>query len=344
MGRVERLASASVVIGAVTIGGIWLLFAVFGDVDVVGGLRRLDPVTIAAAMGLHVLFWLFWAGRIWTLTRALEIPLSFARSQAIVLSSLFAASVTPSYAGGEPVRFYLIGKRGGHGKAGAVVFTERLLDTAFFGVITIVSLFYLYGSIDSPVLKSVFFAAGVLVLLAMTVFLVSLHSIEILERVLRAVLRPVALVRPEAAERLEERLEGWVVEFHSAMVTIVQEERGAVLVAAVLTVGQWMAELLIPYVLFLGLGSPISVVEAAAGNAMLTVLLMVPLTPGGSGLAEVGAVAIYRLFDDSAAVALFPLPWRILTYYANLVVGLFVSAVLLKDMDLLNRKVAELTE
>lgn len=344
MERVERLASVSVVIGAATVGGLWLLFAVFGDVDVVGGLRRLDPVTIAAAMGLHALFWLFWAGRIWTLTRELGIPISFARSQAIVLSSLFAASVTPSYAGGEPVRFYLIGKEGGHGKAGAIVFTERFLDTAFFGIVAIVSLFYLYGLIESPVLKSVFFAAGVLLVLAMVVFVVSLRSIEVLERVLKTVLRPVALVKPDLAEGLEERLEGWVEDFHDALVTIVREKKTAVLAAAVLTVGQWTAELLIPYVIFLGLGSPITPLEAAAGNAMLTVLLMVPLTPGGSGLAEVGAVAIYRLFDDSAAVALFPLPWRIVTYYANLVVGLFVSAVLLKDMDLLNRKVAELTE
>lgn len=343
MGRVERLALTAVVIGVVSVVAILAVLRIVTGVDLAAAVERVDPVLIGVALLLHGVFWFLWGVRVWVMSRDLGVDMGLKRSLLVVISSLFAASITPSYAGGEPVRFLLIAERGDGGRAGAIVFTERFLDTVFFAGVAVVSIFFLFSYLDYPILRWAFLGAGVLLVAALAVFLVSLRSVEMLERILKAVLMPLALVRRGLAERLELRVERGVEEFHRALLRMVRENPRTLVVAAALTVGLWTAELLIPYVLFQGLGAEkIGVFEAVAGNAMLTVLLMVPATPGGSGLAEVGAVAIYSIFDDSAAVALFPLPWRLVTYYANLAAGLLVSAYLLKDLDLVRQKIEEL--
>ncbi len=53
-------------------------------------------------------------------------------------------------------------------------------------------------------------------------------------------------------------------------------------------------------------------------------------------------MGVYRAFDNSAAVALFPLPWRVVTYYSNMAVGLLVSALVLKDLDVVRDRIDSL--
>lgn len=335
MGRVEQLAATSVTIGLLTVAGLWVFLALFINIDAGEVLHRIDPVFMLLAILLHAAFWALWALRTWVLSRGIGIAISPERALAVVLSSLFAASITPSYAGGEPVRFYLLSDQeaGSGGRAGSVVFTERFLDITFFGAISMVSGLYLYAALGIPILKWVFLSAGLLIAGALVVFTISIRSKSALDTVLKAALAPVGAVRPGLALRIKQRVDMGTDDFHASLSTFVGRGRLVLLAAAALTCAQWAAEFLVPYVLFVGLGAEIGLLEVVAGNAVLTVLLMVPVTPGGSGLAEVGAVGVYGLFEKSPAVAFFPLPWRLVTYYTNLGVGLAVSALLLKDMD-----------
>ena len=86
------------------------------------------------AVLLNVCYWILWSFRMRILANTMEkrLKLSIWGSTKIVLANMFLASITPSMAGGEPVRIYLLNKEGMRfGAATAAVLGERLLD-AFF--------------------------------------------------------------------------------------------------------------------------------------------------------------------------------------------------------------------
>ena len=82
---------------------------------------------------LHALFWLFWAVRLKLLFSFLNHKISVAYALDATLASMFLAAITPSSAGGEPVRVKMLVDKGASvGSASAVILVERLLDAIFY--------------------------------------------------------------------------------------------------------------------------------------------------------------------------------------------------------------------
>jgi uncharacterized protein (TIRG00374 family) len=67
-----------------------------------------------AAMGINVIYWTLWGARLKILSNAIDknVNISLWESTKIVIANLFLANITPSMAGGEPVRIYLLNKDG----------------------------------------------------------------------------------------------------------------------------------------------------------------------------------------------------------------------------------------
>ena len=63
---------------------------------------------------LNFLYWILWAARLKVLANAInpDVKISLWKSTKIVIANLFLAGITPSMAGGEPVRIYLLNKEG----------------------------------------------------------------------------------------------------------------------------------------------------------------------------------------------------------------------------------------
>ncbi len=58
--------------------------------------------------------------------------------------------------------------------------------------------------------------------------------------------------------------------------------------------------------------------------------MMLPLTPGSSGIAEVGATSMYALFIPAAIVGVFVVIWRIVLYYFNIALGIISSLIIVR--------------
>jgi len=63
---------------------------------------------------------------------------------------------------------------------------------------------------------------------------------------------------------------------------------------------------------------------------VIAVIMMIPLTPGSSGVAELSATSLYGLFVPSAIVGVFVVLWRLILYYSNIVIGLIATVVIVK--------------
>ena len=86
------------------------------------------------ALILQILSWFIWGARLKVLSSRIEknFKISLWESTKIIIANLFLAGITPSMAGGEPVRIYLLKKDGlSVGTSTASVLGERLLDAIF---------------------------------------------------------------------------------------------------------------------------------------------------------------------------------------------------------------------
>jgi uncharacterized protein (TIRG00374 family) len=73
-----------------------------------------------------------------------------------------------------------------------------------------------------------------------------------------------------------------------------------------------------------------------AVQVLLMVIIVVPSTPGSSGVAEAGAATLFSIFVPTYLVGIVVISWRAFTYYMNLLLGGFVSFKILKDTILVN--------
>jgi len=92
-------------------------------------LTQIKPIYLVTAVVFHIISFFIWGARMKIMSKALGYNISFISSLEIVASNLFVAAITPSMAGGEPVRIYGLRHRGmPYGNATAVVLGERILD------------------------------------------------------------------------------------------------------------------------------------------------------------------------------------------------------------------------
>ena len=62
---------------------------------------------------------------------------------------------------------------------------------------------------------------------------------------------------------------------------------------------------------------------------LLQIIVMIPTTPGSSGVAELGASALFSSFVNVSILGVFIVLWRFITYYLNIIIsGVFQYKVL----------------
>jgi len=85
------------------------------------------------ALFFHFLFWFFWGLRLKTLASLLNTNISLKFAIEVSIASMFLAAITPSSAGGEPLRIKMLKDHGTSlGSATAIVLAERIFDAIFF--------------------------------------------------------------------------------------------------------------------------------------------------------------------------------------------------------------------
>ncbi len=103
--------------------------------NTVNSLIHINPIFLFAAIAFQFLSWVTWAVRMKTMSEAIGGKISLKNSVAVILSSLFAASITPAHAGSEVVRVQLLRRfKLSIGNASAVVLGEDMLDALFLGI------------------------------------------------------------------------------------------------------------------------------------------------------------------------------------------------------------------
>ena len=297
-------------------------------------LRRLNPLFLVLAIAFHFLAYGFWAMRIKVMARSLGHRVKFTYCLNLVMANLLAGAITPSQAGGEPVRIHQLYRANVPlGDATAVVVVERVLDAFVLGVAAIAAFFILGRMVEDvpPGLSLVILLTWIGVVIFIGLFVLSVRTPEFLKRLLKKVSRPfVRRWDMKRVERLIASIDREVDNFHGSMERFVAHGRGGLLGGTLFTALFWFSEFIIVSFILMGLGAEPYYLLSLVAQIIIAVIMMIPLTPGSSGIAELSATSVYGLFIPSSIVGILVVVWRVIFYYMNIVVGIIASVPILR--------------
>jgi uncharacterized protein (TIRG00374 family) len=297
-------------------------------------LRQVNPAFLLLAFLTHVLTMCFWALRVQKMSGSLGYRIGFLYSLNLVFANLLAAAVTPAQAGGEPVRVHELYKADVPlGDATAVVIMERVLDgialagLAAFSMLVLTEQWKSLGDIsEAMVYVTWVFVAGCLFL-----FYLAVKRPDVVKRVVNRCAR--LLTRKWESSMVEElivRADKEIDNFNGAVKRFVRTAKAGLFWGMLFTLLYWVSECVTASLILVGLGQPPLLFESFVINLILAILMMMPLTPGSSGIAEVGATSMYALFIPASIVGIFVVIWRIVLYYFNIVLGILSSIIIVR--------------
>ena len=297
-------------------------------------LKEINPFYLLLAFLIHVLSMCFWALRIQKMTGSLGYRIGFFYSLNLVFANLLLAAITPSQAGGEPVRIHELYRADVPlGDATAIVIMERVLDgivlafLAAFAMIVLADLWKSLGVISQVmVLITWIFVIGCLLL-----FYLAIKRPDNVKNVVNYI--SGFFTRGWEITKVEElimRADKEIDNFNEAVIKFVKSAKGGLLWGLLFTLLYWISEILIASLILLGLGQQPLILESFVIQLVLAILMMLPLTPGSSGIAEVGATSLYALFIPASIVGIFVVIWRMVLFYFNIALGILSSILIVR--------------
>jgi uncharacterized protein (TIRG00374 family) len=293
------------------------------------------------AVLLNVLTYFIWGARLKVLSNAIDknVHIGWWESTKIVIANMFLAGITPSMAGGEPVRIYLLKKDGmSLGGATASVLGERLIDAIFILACIPFALFIFKDRIDDKFLNAGLLIGVIVFIIFVALFLYAIKYPDKVKSFLNYLdLKISRLFKKKERTRITDFINREVDNFHNSMVFFAREGKKAFCIGGVLTVAFWFTGFLIPSALLVGLGLPPYIIESFAAQMLLLVLVMMPTTPGSSGVTEGGMAGLYSVIigigsPELYLLGVFVILFRFITYHMNVIAGAIFQYKIFKSI------------
>lgn len=297
-------------------------------------LQQVNPWFLLLAFLTHLLTMCFWAMRVKTMSGSLGYRVGFWYSLNLVFANLLASAITPAQAGGEPVRIHELYKaKIPLGDATAVVIMERVLDgialagLAAFAMIFLTEQWKSLGAISEIMV----FITWIFVVGCLFLFYLAIRRPDVVKRVVaRCTLWLTKKWENSRVESLLTRADKEIDNFQGATLKFVHTAKSGLVLGMIFTLLYWVSEILTASLILMGLGQSPLFLESFVIQLILAILMMIPLTPGSSGIAEVGATTMYALFIPASVVGIFVVLWRIVMYYFNIALGIFSSIIIVR--------------
>jgi conserved hypothetical protein len=321
--RAKRLFTIAIAISVITTAAILVLTV---NQETIDSFSKMKPEYLFLAIAIQAFTWFIWGLRIKLMGKATGGEISLSDGISTVLPSLFAACITPSNAGGEPVRVYLLNKKGfSVGDATAVVVGERILDLIFFMIAAPISLFLFGGMIENDIMTTVLVGIGFLFIIGFLIILYGMVKPEKVKKVFRRFVK---------SERTISKINNEIDHFHDGLWGFVRDGKSGLILSFGCTVVLRLSELTVPLLILLGLGVNVKPIWALciAAQVIVLIIMAMPLTPGSTGVAEVSMLSLYSIFIGSSILGVFVVIFRCMTYYTTLLAGGFAGLKVLKDM------------
>ncbi len=304
------------------------------DAETITYLRQLKVTYLILAICIHLVALIFWALRIKFMSRSLGYRVGFLYSLNLVFANMLVAAITPSQAGGEPVRVHELYRAGVKiGDATAIVITERILDGIVLGVGGAFFMFVLgseWQRIGSA-FSYLMYISWIVITAFVILFIYSVKKPDLLKRIIHAVSgRFTRKWESRKIEKFAQSIDREVDNFHQTLTDFMSHGKGGLVSGVLFTALFWFCEFIIVSFLLIGLGQPPIFVESLIVQLVIALIMMIPLTPGGSGIAEIMFTSLYGLFVNSSILGILVVLWRSILFYFNILLGLISGLIIVR--------------
>ncbi len=253
--------------------------------------------------------------RLYILSRAVNLRYSFLYGYLMSLVNTFGATVTPAHVGGELAAIYMLLRKGAavH-KVMSIVTMKTISGLSFF--IFALPLLYLHFKKNPQQILTV-----------MEIFLVVLLLFGGLYTVGNFFLKK-NLSRPTIS-KIRETLKRYIY-----YLKIFGYKRKSYFIASVLSsLCLYISFLMIAPALAKAFGKEEGFLDIFLSQISLIYAIFVSPTPGGSGVGELGGLAIFSSFLEPFELGMFVILWRLVSQYLSaLIGGILFALCLIKDL------------
>ncbi len=306
---------------------------VYGSVEegIIKSLSYIKARYVFLAIILHILGWFFWSIRTKILSSVVGLNLGLKKIFGITLSSLFIGSLAPAYFGDfSRIYFFRKTKDGSTGTSSSIVFIERFLDLNFLLIIGVLSLIFIGQElIYIPKIGLIFVIIGAIISLVFLTVILTLLKPSIVKKIIKKIFWPIKKIRPNIVYSISDQVDF----FQLGLKNFLKKGKKELLAALVFTILFWSLALTIPYVIIRGVGAEIAFLRAWSSYTLVLGMMLIPLTPGASGIAEISFTLVYTTVAEIPLIGIVVLLWRLSTYYMNLTAGGIISGFYLKNLD-----------
>lgn len=318
--------------------GIMLLVILFTfDEETVVALKNFDYRFLLLAFGLHLLAIVFWGMRIVVLCKSLGYRVPLRHCLNMAAAGQLLAAITPSNIGGEPVRVHELYKaKVPLADSTAVVLVERLLEAVLLvlgviGGMGAFSIVYRNGEIPSEMITAAWIGTAFFVAVLLVLILI-MRKPELVKKWGVGILGFIGRkMKSERVAKLETDLSAGIDQFYGTLRHFAGKDgRIGLFLALLLSLAFWTCEYAIASVIMMGLGYEPHILLSIIFQMIIAVILMVPLTPGSTGVAELCYAGFYSLILPTAVIGLFVVLLRAILYYSNLLIGFIATFIIVK--------------
>jgi len=219
---------------------------------------------------------------------------------------------------------YLLNKYGlSIGSATASVLGERVLDAIFILICVPFSFLIFNHYINFGPIKIGLMIGIIVFIIGIILFFITFKYPDKTKKFLIYISKKINKVfKKKSKDALIKKINMEVNNFHKSIIFFISEGKKVLFMASSLTILYWATIFMIPSMILLGLGLNSFIIPSYAAQVFLIVIIMMPTTPGSSGVSE-GFIAILYggLINSSYLIGVFVLIFRIITFHVNLFVG-----------------------
>ena len=308
----KRIALVVIFVLAISAAVIYFTF----DIRALDYLTMFSSWSVLCALGALAIGLFFDGTRLLTLTRITGEDLPLPDVVKVVLSNYFLAVLTPGATGGAIAQVMFMRRAGVSVARSTVIILVRTIMSIFFLIIMLPIFMKQDEAITSWVPMPVIMTVSV-IFIAIPVAAVALMRTNYPKRIIYYFSRYFRHERRRQAFRLyyDFRQAVYIMGKQPVMVLRAFIESGVSLTFIYLTVPAY----------FLGLQFPFDLVQVMGRMYLLNLVLYFSPTPGGSGIAEAGFVALFNHLVPSGTVGILAVLWRFTAEYLPFILGAFIT-------------------
>ena len=308
----KRITLVVIFVLAISAAVIYFTF----DIRALDYLTMFSSWSVLCALGALAIGLFFDGTRLLTLARITGEDLPLSDVVKVVLSNYFLAVLTPGATGGAIAQVMFMRRAGVSVARSTVIILVRTIMSIFFLIIMLPIFMKQDEAITSWVPMPVIMTVSV-IFIAIPVAAVALMRTNYPKRIIYYFSRYFRHERRRQAFRLyyDFRQAVYIMGKQPVMVLRAFIESGVSLTFIYMTVPAY----------FLGLQFPFDLVQVMGRMYLLNLVLYFSPTPGGSGIAEAGFVALFNHLVPSGTVGILAVLWRFTAEYLPFILGAFIT-------------------